>query len=47
MKIKLIIVNAFDTACNDSELHYFIDSGHIDKWVYSGEGSSKLIQTIF
>ncbi len=47
MKIKLIIVNAFDSACIDSELHYFVDSGHIDKWVYSGESSSKLIQTIF
>lgn len=47
MKIKLIIVNAFDKTYNDNELHYFIDSGHIDKWVYSCENSSKLIQTIF
>lgn len=47
MKIKLIIVNAFDNAYRGSELNYFISSGHIDKWVYSCESSSKLIQTVF
>ena len=47
MKIKLIIVNSFDSVSSDSELRYFIDSGHIDKWVYSCENSSKLIETIF
>lgn len=47
MKVKLIIVNAFDSAYCDNELHYFINSGHIDKWVYSTENCGKLIQTIF
>ncbi len=47
MKIKLIIVNAFDSAFRDSGLNYFISSGHIDRWVYSCESSSKLIQTVF
>lgn len=47
MKIKLIIVNAFDSAYRDSGLNYFISSGHIDRWVYSCESSSKLIQTVF
>lgn len=47
MKIKLIIVNSFDNTYRSSVPDYFIKSGHIDKWVYSGESSSKLIQTIF
>jgi len=76
MKIKLIIVNAFDSANTmfarlpqvggrqklppadaaqqratgaylNSGLNYFISSGHIDRWVYSCESSSKLIQTVF
>ena len=47
MKIKLIIVNAFDNTYHSNELNYFISSGHIDKWVYSCESSAKLIQTVF
>jgi len=47
MKIKLIIVNAFDTPFQSNELRYFINSGHIDKWVYSYESCPKLIETIF
>ena len=47
MKIKLIIVNAFDNTYHGNELNYFLTSGHIDKWVYSCPSSSKLIQTFF
>lgn len=47
MKIKLIIVNALNQSFCDNELHYYIESGHIDKWVYSCENSGKVIQTIF
>ncbi len=47
MKIKLIIVNAFENAYRGNEMNYFISSGHIDKWVYSSPLSSKLIQTDF
>ncbi len=47
MKIKLIIVNAFNNTYNDNELKYYIDSGHIRNWVYSSEKSDKLVQTIF
>ena len=49
MKIKLIIVNAANsnTAYHNNELNYFIDSGHIDKWIYSSGSSSKLIKTVF
>lgn len=48
MKIKLIIVNAFDDNYQSShELKYFINSGHIDHWVYSSPNCSKLIETYF
>lgn len=50
MKIKLIIVNAASSADRDyhnNELNYFINSGHIDKWVYSCESAPKLIKTEF
>ncbi len=47
MKIKLIIVSSSENAYCDNELKYFRTSGHIDRWLYSGENSSKVIQTIF
>lgn len=48
MKIKLIIVNAFDNDYQtDNELRYFIDSDHIDHWIYSCPNCSKLVETFF
>ena len=48
MKIKLIIVNTADTnIAHESKLNYFINSGHIDKWVYSTENCPKIIETDF
>lgn len=47
MKIKLIIVSSSENAYCDNELKYFMTSGHIDRWLYSDENSSKVIQTIF
>lgn len=47
MKIKLIIVSTSDNAYCDNELKYFQTSGHIDRWLYSGNSSNKVIQTIF
>lgn len=47
MKIKLIIVNASDKTYHNTELNYFIDSGHIDKWTYSPLNSAKQIETVF
>ena len=47
MKIKLIIVNAFDSTYSDNELRYFNSSGHIDSWTYSSPQSERLIQTTF
>lgn len=47
MKIKLIIVNAFEKAFSDNELKYFVESGHLDEWTYSTENSRKIIRTVF
>ncbi len=47
MKIKLIIVNTSDKTYHNNELNYFISSGHIDRWVYSPQNSSKHIETVF
>lgn len=47
MKVKLIIVNAFDNSFHNNELNYFINSGHIDKWVYSSDKANKIIKTEF
>lgn len=47
MKIKLIIVSSSENAYCGNELKYFQTSGHIDRWLYSGENTGKVIQTIF
>lgn len=48
MKVKLIIVDSFkDSEKEKKEPIYFIDSGHIDKWVYSPENAVKTVETIF
>ena len=47
MKVKLIIVDSFDADYPAEPLKYFIDSGHIDRWVYSPEDSDKMIETMF
>lgn len=47
MKIKLIIVDTFESGFQNNQLKYYITGGHIDKWVYSTEASEKLITTEF
>lgn len=47
MKIKLIIVDSFDTEVNKLPLRYYITGGHIDHWRYSPEHCSKIIETSF
>lgn len=47
MKIKLIIVDSFDADYPVPAPKYFIDSGHIDRWVYSPEESDKVIESVF
>lgn len=48
MKIKLIIVDKFRTENkNPLPYNYFDDSEHIDKWIYSTDNCSKIIETDF
>ncbi len=47
MKIKLIIVSTSDNTYSDNELDYFINSGHVDSWIYSSAASEKLVRTDF
>ena len=46
MKIKLIIIDSFD-ADYPTKTKYFYEKDHIDRFVYSPENSSKIIETIF
>lgn len=47
MKVKLVIVDAFDRAETSDELEYFVKKNHIDEWRFSPEGASKLIYCKF
>lgn len=47
MKIKLIIVDAFDGEAVPSPLCYYITEGHIDRWQYSPDCCRKNISTDF
>lgn len=47
MKIKLIIVDAFDFETEIKTPKYYITKGHMDSWQYSPEGCFKNISTVF
>lgn len=47
MKIKLIIIDAFDSRGDIDKPDYFIRSGHIDKFVYSPKECPRIIETNF
>lgn len=47
MKIKLIIVDAFEAEHSGNEFEYYITSGHLDRFRYSPECSEKIIETVF
>ena len=47
MKVKLIIINAFDASYDLRPFHYFYAGRHLDRWRYSPTGSDKLIETVF
>lgn len=46
MKVKLIIIDSFDREYSQSK-KYFIEGGHIDRWIYSPADSYKQIITDF
>ena len=47
MKIKLVLVDAFDAEYAPSPIKYFMTQGHIDRWVYSSSTATKLMETVF
>ena len=47
MKVKLIIVDAFDAKYSPEKPRYFIEEGTISRWRYSPENASKLVESVF
>ena len=47
MKVKLIIVDAFDAKYSPEKPRYFIEEGSISRWRYSPENASKLVESVF
>ncbi len=47
MKLKLVLIDAQDSAELPPPLKYFITEGHIDRWQYSPDGCRKVIETVF
>ncbi len=47
MKVKLVIVDAFDPDTPIPPVRYFTDAVHIDAWRYTPEGALKTVETAF
>lgn len=47
MKIKLVVVEAFDDETHPCELVYFTEESHLDYWRYSPKNAPKQIETVF
>ncbi|WP_295216158.1 S1 RNA-binding domain-containing protein [Ruminococcus sp.] len=47
MKVKLILIDAFDHTDPPAPMQYFIQDDHIDRWQYTPEKSGRLIETVF
>ena len=47
MKIKIIIIDTFDYKYNPQKPKYYFNGNHIDRFLYSPEGCSKLVETVF
>ena len=47
MKIKLIIVDAFDAEYPPPPVTYYTDSDYIDHWIYSPECCPKVVESFF
>lgn len=47
MKVKLIIVDAFDAQYQPPLPDYTLTSGHMDRWRYSPEESDRIVETVF
>jgi len=47
MKIKLILVDAFDGEARQPEFTYYFTGSHMDYWRYSPENSHRTVETVF
>lgn len=47
MKVKLIIIDAFDEARPPEPFQYRITSGHLERWRYSPPECPKVVETVF
>lgn len=47
MKIKLIIIDTFDSRRSPSPPEYFFEGNHISRFLYSPEGCKKVVETVF
>lgn len=47
MKLKLIIVDAFDASCAERKTEYFFKGRHIDSFTYSPACCEKTVRTVF
>ena len=47
MKIKLVIIETFETKNKIRELKYFINKSHIEKFIYSPPTCNRIIETDF
>ena len=47
MKVKLIIVDAFEAQYQPPSPDYVLTSGHIERWCYSPEQSDRIVETVF
>ena len=47
MKVKLILVDAFEAAYRPAPPPYFLTAGHISRWRYSPACASRVIETVF
>lgn len=47
MKVKLILVDVFDSSGFPGKINYFITSGRLEHWVYSTDSCDKNIESVF
>lgn len=47
MKIKLAIFGKAEVNAEPGDFHYFMESGHIDNWVYTPDGAKRTIESHF
>ena len=47
MKVKLVIVDAFDARYSPAAPRYFLTHGRLDQWRYSPPSSSRVVETVF